>query len=312
MSGGRKTSVIIGMCTCNRGPLLQLALEHVARIEWDGPGEYELAMIVVDNAPDGKARVTCDTVRAQMPFPLHFVEEHERGASHARNRVVREMLECDGDFLAFLDDDDRVEPDWLAQLLRRQVETGADIVMGSFIDELPDDPPQAFEEKHRRLLKRAEKPIWNRFGLPNAMATCNVLIARSVLEKLTIAGNAFDPTFSMTLGEDSDFFMRARKVGARFARARGSAIHYRIPPERTSATARFRHRFKMGRAEAKLVHLHLAPTQRRRWIGYVCWRLIRSTLLLPVQYVAGKDTWPELAGKAGWPFGALLAYFARS
>ncbi|MEZ5825126.1 MAG: glycosyltransferase [Geminicoccaceae bacterium] len=312
MNETRKCSIVIGMCTCNRGSLLDTALEHVARIDLYGLERFDLSMVVVDNNPDGVARTTCDRLRGQLPFPLHFVEEHERGASHARNRVVREVLERGGDFLAFLDDDDRVEPDWLSGLVLRQEESGADIVMGAFIDELPDDPPGTFEARRQRLLDRDEKPIWNRFGLPNAMATCNVLISRPVLEKLAATGPAFDTSFRMTLGEDSDFFMRARKAGARFARARLSVIHYRIPPERTSARARFRHRFRMGKAEARLVRLHLDDGQRRRWLGHVGWRFVRSTLFLPIRLVTGGGGLAELIGKAGWPFGALSAYFRQS
>ena len=99
--------------------------------------------------------------------------------------------------VAFTDDDCRAEPGWLAALLAA-TEDGV-IVQGR----TEPDP----DERH--LLHGLARTIVN-VHESGWYETCNILYARSLLERL----GGFDESFDF-LGEDADLGLRARREGAR-------------------------------------------------------------------------------------------------
>ena len=73
------------------------------------PGIAEV--VVTDNDAAGSARATVEALMAQVPFALVYQIEPEQSISLTRNRGVHR---ASGDWIGFLDDDERVAPDWLA------------------------------------------------------------------------------------------------------------------------------------------------------------------------------------------------------
>ncbi len=99
-------SVVI--CTYNRSQRLRGALDSVSRQD---ESDYEL--IVVD---DGSEDDTAEVV-ASFDSPLvRYVRRPNGGLSTARNTGIKV---AQGEFVIFLDDDDRVEPSWLSTLASR-------------------------------------------------------------------------------------------------------------------------------------------------------------------------------------------------
>src|SRR5690606_5741127 len=128
---GARMRIAICICTCERPAALRECLEAVDRaLRAAPPRDAELALVVVDNRPDGRAAAVCDALGANLPCPLRFAEERERGVSFARNRAVSVALAAGAELICFLDDDDIPDPDWLARLVARQRETGAELVFG--------------------------------------------------------------------------------------------------------------------------------------------------------------------------------------
>jgi glycosyltransferase involved in cell wall biosynthesis len=103
-------SLTIALCTYNRAPMLQLALDSL-RMQTLPRSEFEI--LVIDNAStDDTAAVVETALRGGLP--LRYVLESELGLSHARNRAVGE---CRSPYIAFLDDDAIAHPGWAAALL---------------------------------------------------------------------------------------------------------------------------------------------------------------------------------------------------
>ena len=96
---------------------LEALLTSLAKLDNPGPG-YGVKVIIVDNDPDGSARSIVETCRTTMPWELVYTVEPRRGIPFGRNTAVRTA--GDADFVAFLDDDEVAEPDWLTELLRVQ------------------------------------------------------------------------------------------------------------------------------------------------------------------------------------------------
>ena len=76
-----------------------------------------ISIIVVDNEAEPNSRRAALTVTSNSPFPVHYVHQPKRGIALARNAAADKALALQVDWLAFIDDDETAEPDWIAQLM---------------------------------------------------------------------------------------------------------------------------------------------------------------------------------------------------
>lgn len=106
-----KMNITIILCTYNRWQSLAKALESVAgsclpeSIQWE--------VLVVDNNSTDRTREIVEGFCSRYPGRFRYLFEPRPGKSHALNTGIRDAR---GEILAFMDDDVRVEPTWLANL----------------------------------------------------------------------------------------------------------------------------------------------------------------------------------------------------
>lgn len=302
--------ITIGICTCKRDQFLADLLVRLERIDLGALSPQTVEILVVDNWPNEDTRAVCETAATRLPVRLRYVAEPQRGISFARNRIVAETLAVDSEWLAFIDDDDWPEPDWLRQLVERQAETGADIVMGNTKRELPSgaSPTTRALFAQRRLTN--DLPMWDRYGLPQRLGTGNVLVRRSLLQRMHDVGPVFDPRFALLGGEDSDFFCRAKLNGATFARAEKSVINIRLSTERLTTRGYIRRRFRKGISRGLMTRRYLTPGNRYRWLGKSAKHLVASLLLLPFR-VASRDRLAREVARIAVSSGAFYGFIGR-
>lgn len=281
-SASGPTKVAVCLCTCARPEPLAECLAAIAAALRAHPEPGLVAVVVVDNAPGGRAGAVCAEAAAALPVPLRVVEEPERGISFARNRAVREALAAGADAVAFLDDDDLPHPDWLARLLARARETGAELVFGGWVFSTAE--PLRGWQRDLKLFRAPDLAVTNRFGLPAAAGTYNVLIARRLLERMAAAGDhpPFAPALARTGGSDTDFFLRARASGASFAIAPDSLVTRRWDASRTTFAGVLRRGFRLGHSNALHDRAVLPPERQRHKRRRVALRLARRLLATPL------------------------------
>jgi succinoglycan biosynthesis protein ExoM len=127
--------VVVGACTFRRHDDLRALLASVALLKIDP--SINLSILIVDNDKTPSAEPVVLAAQQTMPWPLRYVHEPESGISCARNRVLSEA--GDSGFLAFLDDDETVDPLWLDRLVAAQRATGATFVQGPVEMTVRDD-----------------------------------------------------------------------------------------------------------------------------------------------------------------------------
>lgn len=104
------TSLVV--TTYNRAAMLADALKSVAASRVDNHRDVEV--IVVDNNSTDGTQQTVEEVRAKkFPFVLHYAFEPRQGVSYARNRGTEESA---GKYIAFMDDDQLIDRDYLSRL----------------------------------------------------------------------------------------------------------------------------------------------------------------------------------------------------
>ncbi|MGB7323350.1 MAG: glycosyltransferase family A protein, partial [Rubripirellula sp.] len=106
-------SVLI--CTNNRAELLNKAL--IALNQARRPVTLTVNILVIANAcQDSTQRILEDYVRRSADegfLPLRWLDEHQAGKSHALNRGTAELT---GEWVAIVDDDQRVASDFLIKI----------------------------------------------------------------------------------------------------------------------------------------------------------------------------------------------------
>jgi glycosyltransferase involved in cell wall biosynthesis len=125
--------VAVCVCTHSRSQGLTRLLVAMQDIDLSGYNPLSIELIVIDNDPNPETAAICRRAAPRLPIALHYVEEPKSGITHARNRAVSAAFGRKADFIAFIDDDDQPQSDWLIQLLDRQAVTGADLVFGTWV-----------------------------------------------------------------------------------------------------------------------------------------------------------------------------------
>jgi glycosyltransferase involved in cell wall biosynthesis len=224
--------------------------------------------MVVDNHPDGRARAVCERLSSLLPVGLDFFEERQRGASFARNRAVREALNRNADFVAFLDDDDLPQPDWLLHLVKKQQQTQADIVGSVFPPAINPDWPNWL--KKSPLFDEPKRKVRTKYGVPSNFGIGSTLLRREIIERLQSQGPVFTSDFGMIGCEDADFFARAKKCGATFSLAEKAIVNRSYEEQRLTRMGLLRDAFRIGNCIRQLMEKYSLPAEvsRRKWKAY--------------------------------------------
>ncbi|MEM0953507.1 MAG: glycosyltransferase family 2 protein [Pseudomonadota bacterium] len=273
--------VAVCVCTHNRSQGLTRLLVALQDIDLSGYNPDAVQVIVVDNNPNRETEAICARAAPRLHISVHYAVEPRSGITFARNRAVEVALERGADFVAFIDDDDQPQSDWLIQLLDRQAVTGADLVFGTWV--LDTMMPQWARESgiFRSPVKAKHQNKGGRYGLPGCASTCNALVGRSILERVATTGAIFNHTFRFSGGEDKDFFIRARLLGARLASADMSVIHRNHEPDRYTARGLMRRGFKNGCSQVGMARSHGTAMRVVKLLGTSLGKLLMSLFLLP-------------------------------
>jgi len=164
-------------------------------------------VVVVDNDSAGSAREVVARRRALgAPFPIVYEVQPQKNISLTRNSTVRLAV---GDWIAFVDDDERAPVNWLEQLLGAAARFAADGVLGPVNPLVPPSAPGWIRRGRfydfPRMATGAVIP-------PNRLRFGNVLLRGSWLHGTP---GPFDPELGLSGGEDGDLLSRLRQQGAR-------------------------------------------------------------------------------------------------
>lgn len=157
--------ITVCICTYQRPALLRRLLEALVAQETEG--RFTFSCAIVDNDKAGSARATADEFDGPHGIVEAYVIEPERNFATVRNRVVGLAR---GQFVAFIDDDEKPVIGWLRELHGALHRFGADGVLGP-VRPYFDSPPPSWITKGR-LCERHIRRGWNCTGGRPALATC--------------------------------------------------------------------------------------------------------------------------------------------
>ncbi len=217
--------------THNRAEPLLAALESVARQDLPAQ-EWECVVVNNNSADDTESRFAAF---AAEHAGLHFrmVFESNPGLSHARNRGLRETTTP---LVAFIDDDERINPGFLrAYAAFFDAHPDAVVAGGRIIAEYPAGRPGWMSHYTERPIANPMDfgPEVRPFPAGRIPGGGNMAFRRSVVAKY----GDFDPALGrvngkLTGGEESDFFQRLQRGGETLWYVPDAVMWHIIPPQK--------------------------------------------------------------------------------
>lgn len=201
----------------------------------------ELRIFVIDNDPEESAREVVRDLAERMETPVVYRSEKRRGIPQARNAALGAAMGW-ADQIAFVDDDDVPEPDWLGELIRVQKDTGADAVTGPCPPQF-EMPPPAWVIDGRLF----EDPRWSTGTRRHVAFTGNVLIRTAALAAM---GELFDERLADFGGSDSEFFQRFVWSGNTIVWCDTAVVRVQVPASRMRLRWILTRAYRTGTTEA--------------------------------------------------------------
>jgi succinoglycan biosynthesis protein ExoM len=240
--------ISVCICTFQRPERLLRLLRSLHRLD---PATPRYEVIVVDNDAARTGQPAVCQARAEG-LAVQYLVEPTRGIARARNRSLEPAR---GTFVAFIDDDEEADPQWLVQLWSEVHRHGADGGVGPVIPKFSEGTPRWLIEGG--FFERPRLPTGTVLQTRHTR-TGNALIRRQALMALP---GPFNEQYDLTGGEDSELFTRLSNKRCRFIAVDSAIVYEHLLPARTTVRWLLQRRFLIGLGAARL-HSAGAP---ERW-----------------------------------------------
>lgn len=297
----RPFTVAVGVCTYKRPELLALIIADLQAQVFDNLRPVSVTIFVVDNDAAGSAAAVVEAMNVGGTYPCRYICQPRKGLSSVRNTAL--AAAADFDYIAFVDDDERVSPSWLTTLCEAAQKTGAVFVIGPVRPLFPDDCPDYFVRSG--LFHREEFTDGQPIATGN---TGNAFLSNAFLKAKQIQ---FKSQFEESGGEDTCFFADIVAAGGRGVYALGAAAYEPVAKDRLSIKWLIRRRCRFGTTEVMQANLRAKKTGliNLQYFGKGVYRILAGALMaivvLPLNQ--GKSLKYACAGARG--YGYLLGVF---
>jgi glycosyltransferase involved in cell wall biosynthesis len=264
-------AIDVVICTYNRAGSLDAVLSALSQ---QSPAvDVAWSVLVVDNASSDSTADVVDVHRSRQLLPgLRRVREEEQGLTPARRRGVRET---GAPWIAFVDDDNLLEPGWLdaiARAIRLRQHAGA--IGGRVILDWERSPPAFFKrfgfcfaEQERG---RAACELSSLVGA-GMVVSRKALVESGWLERPLLADRVGKRLVS---GGDVEIAQRIRGAGYSLWYTPEAVLRHRISRDRVSLRYLLRVNYSLGASEA-LVSALTWSGDWPSWRRAVSWRSVK-------------------------------------
>lgn len=245
---------VVTVCTAKREKMLGAALQSLTKLAVPNGGR--VSIVVVENDSVGRCADIVNSFRTTSPFPISYVVEPKIGIPFARNRALTESIALGADWIAMMDDDERVPADWLITLYQACLKYDTDVATGPII-QIPEGTPPPWW-----------KPVADSRNVTGEIrrdAYTNNVLFRSRLVTRDGLGLTFDERF-LHGAEDIDFFRRAHNKGARIVSVAEAKVIEDVPAGRLDMKRHLQRNYMIAASNSffRVVHDGRAKAMRDR------------------------------------------------
>ena len=241
--------VSVCICTYARPAVVETILSVLAQ---EGVSSSDFEIIVCDeDEPGTSAREAVEQIAAHTKTPIRYLAKNARNLAVSRNACIEAAR---GEWIAFIDDDEIAEKNWLAELLAAQAEHNADVVKGFVKGVYPAAAPGWVRQCDPFTRDFGPTGTRQRFVATNGVLFCRALAVVNRIE--------FDAKFGSGGGEDPDFFLKLGDRGAVMISCRSSVVYEHVPLSRLNM-GYFRRRYWADGYVYGVVYLSRLPRMYR-------------------------------------------------
>ncbi len=266
--------VTITVCTYKRPEMVVRCLRSLIAQQTD----FSFDIVVVENDAAQGSREVIEALipeAAEKGIALRYYCESVQNISAARNRCV---AECQGEFLAMMDDDEWAAADWAQKLMDAQRETGADVVSGC-VEPLYED---GFPNYLKDVLLWYRGPFVDKQSVMQT-ATNSSLFRKSVLETRP---EPFDLQYGKSGGEDTELSFYLISQGVKMVKTSQAVVYEVQPLSRASMMYYWRRIYREGHLAAGIhvkYYYRMNGTRVNAWVFFKGgWEILKAVPLLLV------------------------------
>jgi len=261
--------ICVCVCTFKRVEYLEQLLRELGKQET--AGQFSFSAVICDNDGARSAEALVAKIGPSLPYPVRYCVEARQNIALARNKAIEN---ADGDFVAFLDDDEVPVAKWLLSLFEAVNQHGADGALGPVKPRYDTAPPPWV----------VKGKFYDRPSYPTGFVidwrkgrTGNVLLKTEVFNG---GKELFRPEFRT--GEDQDFFRRVIQNGCKFVWCEEALAYEFVPP------VRWQPAFMLKRALVRGATSLLHPTFGAKEVVKSVVAVPLYTLSLPFALILGQ------------------------
>lgn len=215
--------ITVVVCTFNRAAMLREALASLVHLRTDG---FTFDIVVVNNASTDETPAVIDEFASRAAgVAVRGVLETRQGVAFARNRGIEEAR---GPWIAFFDDDQVADPDWLVKLSWLAESKQARVVGGAVRLKLEKEQPESFRPIFERVLWQSGRgDAACRYDVNNAPGTGNLMIHRDVFDRVGRFAESLREA-----GEDTELFHRITTAGIAAWYTPDAIVFHHVPAYR--------------------------------------------------------------------------------
>lgn len=268
------TSVSILIASLGRQSLVDL-LASIDRAHT--PKGTQVEVIVADDSPDG--RVAQRLRDFDISRPLKILNVGARNVSCARNALLDAAT---GEWALFVDDDERVDANWIAAHLSAGQRFEADAVFGPVRYVYPAATPEWFRKADPMALELG----WGYEGKPaREGVTTNTLLRMATIRRLNIR---FDPAFGRNGSDDAEFFSRFSCADVKMVLTERAFTWEDVPASRANPDYIFDRATRNGQSYAMIRLRDTSGASRLGFAAQACVKLALASVLTGVAWPLGK------------------------
>ncbi|MCG6550789.1 MAG: glycosyltransferase family 2 protein [Candidatus Magnetominusculus sp. LBB02] len=269
--------ITVCLCTFKRAALLEKLLYKLESLNTQGRFTYSVS--VVDNDYAGSAKAVVSHAIERAVIDIVYDIEPQQNIAMARNRAVRNAK---GGVIAFIDDDELPDKDWLLNLYDVYDTRKVSGVVGAVIPYFEVDGPDWL----KRFYYRAEPPTLTVLNWKDTRSGNVMLDKRMIVDE----GNYFEPGYGITGSEDIHCFKRMIEKGHIFVSCKEAVVKELVPKERFKAGWLIKRVLRTGGTYGRIKTEGRSAVYTSLFVARSLTLVFVGTMLLPFTIISGIGT----------------------
>ena len=288
----------IAVCTYNRADVLPKCLESL--VNQSASSELFEVLIIDNNSNDETKKIADDFCQKHNNF--RYIFEKKQGHSQARNRAI---AEAKGKYLAYIDDDETVNQEFVQSIFDCFAQTDADVVGGPVFTWF-DAPkkPVFYNAKIYNFDLGPERKKMTPPGFDFGFGCGHSCFKKSLFDEVGLFSEDFGiVNGKLQMGEDSEMGYRLLKAGKVFYYEPNMKVWHKLRPKELEFIRSLKRSYNVGTGIGKIIKNDLPLSKKLKKIAAPFVYAFLFLFLFPFYWIKGPWFFAKKLGDVFFAFG---------